>query len=57
MSLIQQGQADGSIASHLDADTTAGLLLCIAFGMRVVGKIQDVTNGEETIKMTLRLLD
>jgi len=25
--------------------------------MRVVGKIQDVTNGEETIKMALRLLD
>lgn len=57
MSLIQQGQADGSIASHLDADTTAGLLLCIAFGMRVVGKIQDVTNGKETIKMALRLLN
>lgn len=57
MSLIQQGQEDGSIARHLDANTTAGLLLCIAFGMRVVGKIQNVTNEQETINMALRLLE
>lgn len=56
-SLIQQGQEDGSISSRLNPDTAAGLLLCVAFGMRVVGKIQDVTNGEETINMVLSILD
>ncbi|QDY43788.1 TetR/AcrR family transcriptional regulator [Candidatus Pantoea soli] len=55
-SLIRQGQEDGSVAAHLDADTAAGLLLCVAFGMRVVGKIQDVTNGKETINMALNIL-
>lgn len=56
-SLVEQGQEDGSISPRLDADTAAGLLLCVAFGMRVVGKIQDVTNGKETINMVLSILD
>jgi len=29
----------------------------VAFGMRVVGKVQDVTNGAETINMLLGILD
>lgn len=57
ISLIAEGQKDGSVSSELDAETAAGLLLCVAFGMRVVGKIQDVTNGEKTIKMVMKVIE
>ena len=57
VSLVREGQEDGSISAALDAETAAGLLLCVAFGMRVVGKVQDVTNGAETITMLLSILD
>lgn len=57
VSLLRQGQEDGSVSAALDAETAAGLLLCVAFGMRVVGKVQDVTNGAETITMLLGILD
>jgi hypothetical protein len=36
--LIRQGQADGSIKNHVDAEVTAQMLLCLTQGMRVVGK-------------------
>jgi len=36
--LIRQGQADGSIKIHVDAEATARMLLCLTQGMRVVGK-------------------
>lgn len=35
---IRQGQEDGSIAAHVEAATTARLLLCVLQGMRVIGK-------------------
>ncbi|MDU5782287.1 MAG: TetR/AcrR family transcriptional regulator [Pantoea sp.] len=57
IALVREGQEDGSISASLDAETAAGLLLCVAFGMRVVGKVQDVTNGAETINMLLGILD
>ena len=57
IALIREGQQDGSVSASLDAETAAGLLLCVAFGMRVVGKVQDVTNGAETINMLLGILD
>ena len=57
IALIREGQEDGSVSAALDAETAAGLLLCVAFGMRVVGKVQDVTNGAETINMLLGILD
>lgn len=57
VSLVQQGQQDGSVSARLDAETAAGVLLCVAFGMRVLGKVQDVTNGAETINMLLGILD
>ncbi|WP_428391373.1 TetR/AcrR family transcriptional regulator [Lichenicoccus sp.] len=37
--LIQIGQADGSIAAHVDADAVATTLLCVLQGLRVVGKV------------------
>jgi TetR/AcrR family transcriptional repressor of nem operon len=36
--LIRQGQSDGSIASHIDANDTARAMICLTQGMRVVGK-------------------
>lgn len=57
VSLITEGQKDDSISDKVDADTAAGLLLYVAFGMRVVGKVQDVTNGEKTINMVMKVLD
>lgn len=56
ISLVQQGQKDGSLSATLNAEAAASLLLCVAFGMRVLGKMQDVTNGEETITMVLGAL-
>lgn len=56
-SLLKQGQEDGSVTPYLDVDTAAGLILCIAFGMRVVGKITDVKDEPETIKLVMKLLD
>jgi len=38
LGLIEQGQADGSIAEHIDSAATARMLLCLLQGMRVVGK-------------------
>jgi TetR/AcrR family transcriptional regulator, transcriptional repressor for nem operon len=37
-SVIRQGQADGSIASGVDADNTARVMVFLTQGMRVVGK-------------------
>jgi TetR/AcrR family transcriptional repressor of nem operon len=36
--LIRQGQSDGSIPLHIDADATSRLLICLTQGMRVVGR-------------------
>lgn len=36
--LIREGQADGSIMTHIDAEASARMLLCLTQGMRVVGK-------------------
>jgi AcrR family transcriptional regulator len=35
---IRNGQSDGSIPGHLDAEATARALLCLLYGMRVIGK-------------------
>ena len=36
--VIKQGQSDGSISSAIDAEDTAGVLVCLTQGLRVVGK-------------------
>lgn len=36
--LVREGQEDGSLASNADPKTAAQMLLCLAQGMRVVGK-------------------
>lgn len=35
---IEEGQADGSVSADVDAAATGRLLLCVAQGMRVLGK-------------------
>lgn len=35
---VREGQQDGSVARHVEPETTARLLLCVLQGMRVVGK-------------------
>ena len=56
-SLIRLGQEDGSIAAEIAAETAAGLILCMIFGMRVVGKIEDNPDESETIAMALKILN
>jgi AcrR family transcriptional regulator len=36
--LIREGQLDGTIGTHVDAQATARAMLCLLQGMRVVGK-------------------
>ncbi|WP_428944781.1 TetR/AcrR family transcriptional regulator [Pantoea sp. FN060301] len=57
ISLLRLGQDDGSVSASLNVETAAGVLLCLVFGMRVVGKVEDVTEKEETIRLALKLLD
>lgn len=38
LDLIRLGQADGSVAKHVDAEAVACAMLCLTKGMRVVGK-------------------
>jgi AcrR family transcriptional regulator len=56
--LIRAGHADGSIARHVDPETTARLLACMTQGMRVIGKagwpLPDTTS---TVGLALKLLD
>lgn len=35
---VEEGQTDGSVSAHVDAATVGRLLLCVAQGMRVIGK-------------------
>ncbi|QUG73735.1 TetR family transcriptional regulator (plasmid) [Erwinia sp. E602] len=56
-SLIRLGQEDGSIAAEIAAGTAAGLILCMIFGMRVVGKIEDNPDESDTIQMALKILN
>ncbi|WP_445114578.1 TetR/AcrR family transcriptional regulator [Acinetobacter sp. WZC-1] len=36
--LLRQGQEDGSIPAHMNRESSARMLLCLAQGMRIVGK-------------------
>ena len=56
VSLLERGQRDGSIDNTLDSEAAAGLILCIAYGMRVAGKVRDVTNEQQTLALALKVL-
>jgi TetR/AcrR family transcriptional regulator, transcriptional repressor for nem operon len=55
--LIVQGQADNSIRADLDASATAGLMVCMTQGMRVVGKTgSPIVQSPSLVTMALKLL-
>jgi len=56
VSLLEQGQRDGSITATLDSEAAAGLILCIAFGMRVVGKVSDLAHEQQTLALAMKVL-
>jgi TetR/AcrR family transcriptional regulator, transcriptional repressor for nem operon len=55
---IKRGQSNGEISAALDAQATAGLIVCIANGMRVLGKT-GVTKREinAVVDTAMTLLD
>lgn len=56
-SLLSQGQQDGSVSGSLAVETAAELILCLIFGMRIVGKMQNISEREATITLAMKLLD
>lgn len=56
VSLLEQGQQDGSIESSLDSEAAASLILSIAYGLRVAGKVSDVAHEEKTLALALKIL-
>ena len=56
-SLLFQGQQDGSVSSSLAVETAAELILCLIFGMRIVGKMQNISDREATITLAMKLVD
>jgi hypothetical protein len=38
-------------------ETAAELILCLIFGMRIVGKMQNISDREATITLAMKLLD
>lgn len=54
--LIREGQADGSIPGHVNADDTARLMICITQGMRVVGKARLPLDGTRIVGVAMKLL-
>ncbi|MCK1390640.1 TetR/AcrR family transcriptional regulator [Bradyrhizobium sp. 1] len=54
--LIREGQADGSIPEHVEADDTARLMICITQGLRVVGKARLPLDGERLASVAMKLL-
>lgn len=54
--LIREGQADGSIPGHVEAEDTARLMICITQGMRVVGKARLPLDGTRLVGVAMKLL-
>lgn len=54
--LIREGQADGSIPRHVEADDTARLMICITQGLRVIGKARLPLDGERLVGVAMKLL-
>jgi TetR/AcrR family transcriptional regulator, transcriptional repressor for nem operon len=55
---IREGQEDGSISAHVDAEVTARLLLCVMQGMRVLGKTgRSREEMSSLVNRALKLLD
>ncbi|WP_034944096.1 TetR/AcrR family transcriptional regulator [Erwinia oleae] len=57
VTLVEEGQQDGSFSQRLNAEAAAQLILCLVFGMRVVGKIENIIDPEDTLRLAMKLLD
>lgn len=57
LSLLTQAQQEGSVSPALELETVAEVMLCLTFGMRVVGKTQNLTNREAIVTLAMKLLD
>jgi hypothetical protein len=55
--LIEQGKEDGSVSPNIDVEAASELMLYLALGMRVAGKIADNQVMEATLKMAMKILD
>ena len=54
--LIREGQADGSIPRHIDADATSRLMICLTQGMRVVGKARLPLEAGRLVDVAMKML-
>lgn len=58
VSVIRDGQADGSIAADIDSEVAGRLMLCIIQGMRVIGKTGRSHAGmTDLVKLALKVVD
>lgn len=55
--MIREGQRDGSIDARIDPGLTADLLLCLTLGMRVMGKVAEISDADAAIAQIMKLLD
>lgn len=54
--LIRQGQADGSVPAHIDADITARTMVCLTQGLRVVGKARARLDADALVDTAMKML-
>ena len=54
--VIRQGQSDGSVPAHVNADDTARLLVCLTQGLRVVGKTGRKLDAAALIDIAMKML-
>lgn len=57
ISLLEQGKSDGSVSLAVDTGAAASLMLCIAMGMRVAGKVENHQAAETVLELALKILD
>jgi len=57
ISLLEQGKSDGSVSLAVDTGAAASLMLCIAMGMRVAGKVENHHAAETVLELALKILD
>lgn len=57
IALITQAQQEGSVPEDLEVETVAEVMLCLTFGMRVVGKTQNFSNREAIVTLAMKLID
>jgi len=57
ISLLEQGKSDGSVSLAVDTGAAASLMLCIAMGMRVAGKVENHQAAVTVLELALKILD